>query len=313
MDKMGFIFMLISIFGAIVFTPVIIILVRKFKKERANPVPTPAAPVQPPTIDPATIAMIRAASQNEDDGQQPVNDIDELDEEGLKGIQREANALQNQKAAEEESKAAAMLKQSSAEMFGAEGVALTAQGRRKIRLDEQETLDNRETALKAKHLEDRLEALDNEIKMGKKEIEEKAKLAREGILSQEKIDLEKQAKALDEIERQKAVKLKELNEQAKIKRAEIEEQSKLDKQDFKRRQDNQNDELSLKTAREESDRRSRINAKREQTENLINDLRIKNAMNEGKKSLSFGQVMLRWSVAAVMLASIIMIVGKYTN
>jgi hypothetical protein len=270
------------------------ILVRKhFRVEnidKKNSEPATTSETSDAPIDPATIARIRNAIGATDE-EEADDQIDELDEKGEMAIQRIAIAQNLQEAAGEEKKAATALKDSAKDLLEAEEAMMTVQMHRDVRIEEQN------------------KNLEKEIAAKMAEIEAKAKLAREEILNDEKINLEKRQKALEEIARQKEIEDRKLSEWVTIERKRIDEQSKLDQKEAKRQKAEQDAELALAREREEAERKTRMNGKREETEDLINRLRLQNAIGI-KKSLSFGQVMARYSLAAVALSAIIVIADK---
>jgi len=252
------------------------ILVRKhFRVEnidKKNSEPATTSETSDAPIDPATIARIRNAI-GATDKEEAADQADELDENNEMAIQKIAIAQNLQEAAGEEKKAAAALKDSAKDLLEAEQAMMTAQMNRDVRVEEQN------------------KNLEKEIAAKKAEIEAKAKLAQEEILNDEKINLEKRQKALEEIARQTEIETARLREWASIERKRIDEQSKLNRETAIMEEEKQAAELNLKKKRDAANREGRMLDAIESVQLEIAKATMERAKNKGKRHKSlFGEL-----------------------
>lgn len=272
---------IISLIGLILLLSIVIWLVAirkhfnhktaKVKKSKVEATTKPSPSLPQETID----AIRNAASESiaEDEIPDSIESIDQLDEEGEMAIQRIAIAQNLQEAAGEEKKAAAALKDSAKELLEAEEAMMNAQMHRDVRIDEQK------------------KNLDKEIEAKRAEIEAKAKLAREEMLSDEQINLEKRQKALEEIARQKEIELTSLREWADVELKRIDEKSKLEREMANNKAKAQDEELNLLKKRKAVERELRTHDKIEATQVEIERIMLNKAKEKGKKRKSlFGEL-----------------------
>lgn len=222
---------------------------------------------------------------------------------------RAATAAQLEAAADTEIRAAEKTSQAARKKHTAEGEMLTAEGRRKARIDHQRQLNEEEFRVAFQQILHEKDLLETKIGQKKTEIEADAKVERERISSNEKISLERQEAALKEVDRKKEIALRQVEADAETERKRIDEQSRIDQQEIRRRQRLQQAKLDSEEAQENADRKSRRQAERDATDRFLNQLTIDEIQKKSSKRRMSGAAVATFYFLGFLLVGFVIIIA----
>lgn len=191
-------------------------------------------------------------------------------------------------------RAAEKTRQAGSDLFIAEGNLLTAEGRRKARIEKQEELNEREMILKVKKvqeegylLEDQKKLIDTEVAQAREKINNDLSIGRESIAMDEKLSIENKEHAEKKLARQKEISDKEVNDWVATQQKKLNEQIKLNQNEMeacqKLKRKRHESDLALQKEQEEATAERQRTKERQDDESLLSRMKRKNISAEFDK------------------------------